>query len=70
MGAIQWKRGSARQAPPDVYLPFFSVPENSETDQAFRATGWIIVTITAMFFILGIVAILLEHLGLWKPGGS
>jgi len=30
MGSIQWKRGSGRGAPPNVYMGFGDIPEENE----------------------------------------
>jgi hypothetical protein len=67
MGSIQNKRGSARQAPPNVYSPFMAGPENEENDKAILAAFWIITVITGMSFAFGLFATFLEHIGLWTP---
>jgi len=67
MGSIQWKRGSSRGAPPQVYQSFFSAPDSDENVDNWKATGWILLVITLMIFGLGFLGMFLEYVGLWKP---
>ena len=67
MGAIQSKRGSVRQAPPDVYMPFMSGPAGEESDAALKAAVVVFTVIIVMLFGIGLIAWALEVLGLYTP---
>lgn len=63
MGNIQFKRGSVRQAPPQVRVPMMHGPED---DGAYKATGLIIVVVTLVVLAYGLLFILLDALGIYK----
>jgi hypothetical protein len=52
MGSISSKRGSVRQAPPDVYMPFMSMDGDTE---AMDET----ITLAKRFLVYGVGSILL-----------
>lgn len=73
MGSIQNKRGGARGAPPDTYIPF--LPASPETPDILAATRRYIIGVIAfilLFIVLGVIYMLTgpwneEHKPSW-PG--
>jgi len=58
MGSIQNRRGSARQAPPDVYLPFFSSRDEHDVGkECAKVAGDGLAFICACFIIAGAIAV-------------
>jgi len=62
MGSIQWKRGSARQVPPQTYQWAYQPPETDETADNWRATALIMAVGTLVFLGFGAVAWIIETL--------
>lgn len=59
MGTIQNKRASGRQAPPQVYAPFFG----AQSGEAAKEAGIAYLVIIAIFMAVGIVFIVLRFAG-------
>lgn len=64
MSFIRWRNGG-RDAPPDVYLPFYS-GANNESAELFKVAGWFMVVVLVIFFCLGLVV---KFIAYCKAGG-
>jgi hypothetical protein len=59
MGSFRWKRGSARDVPPGVYMPFYSA-SSDEDSASWVWLGWFLVVILGLFFVGGIAVSFLQ----------